>query len=726
MEISTFFILNIISVILIKRCLNIKEEFPKNPLDSTANQNLYKSVDLSDRKSLDSINLVNSEINGVDTILLFPKKGCKIAELSISNVIVWSSNPGQYMLFGTISTNPNSKLILINITVNASKQFSNVLILGKEGKYEQIPSFQFMDYLSELRTNPDPKPFVLNLDSNSIPEAVDHTVRLGNIPTAIFIPHRGYKATKIVIGGQTLFDAKSSNLHVPIAIGYEYKRNSYLNFITVNENNDFGNIYQYNVSESRVKFLQASDIRFIYQVFTFEMEEFINSGALLEPSKEIGSTADVEHDQSSLTFDIKDVDEDLFNLQRLRILNLTTLKYTPIRGTITSVVYGTKTIWSSNSHELSCKDVMIHYSNNVAKSIELKIVLATNSIESRIIPYKTIIPDDTSSHTNIHSDLKLESVEVPSSSKLRRSKSESNISYVKPKDKRVERELTPPNTPTCSREDLSTPPNSPARTPPPSPARTPSNSLSTEEPFVNRVSSGESHLYVLDSDNKLIKHDDDDDYLDDLFDDEDMEDEYFDSEHYLHDPISSRIHSKSIHKHHVDEDAETTDDEEAADEVDISSRKSMEKMYIVDGTDYVPFIFLLAYQDKPIRVVKDGSSVIWHSESAKQMLRYATIYLYNNMPVALALLVIDKPTFRQRYFVKDDGTWHEVDIYEYTLKTPYEFAGKQDPKEKDKLVKETPKITKSVLHVSPMFPVILGSIFLFVSVSSLLFILFFC
>ncbi|EAN30916.1 hypothetical protein TpMuguga_03g00181 [Theileria parva strain Muguga] len=750
MEISRVFILNIISVILIKGCLNIKGEFPRNPLDSTTKSNYYKSLDLSVKDSLEAINLVKSEINDVDTILLFPKKGYKIGKLLISNEVIWVGKTGQHLLFATLSSNPNSKFLLINITVNGTRQLSNVMILGKNGIYEQIPTFQFMDYLAELRIRAEPKNFVLDLDSSHIPEVVDHTVRLGSILAAVFIPHRGYKATKIILGGQTVFDAKDSNLHVPIAMGYEHKRNSYLNFIAVDGTNNFGYIYQYNVSDNQIKFITKSDVKFIHQVFTFHVEDFINHRVSFDPLKERGSGIDIEDSHlSRLTFDIHNINNDLFKVQKVSVLNLETFKYTPIKGLIKSVVYNTKPIWHSNSRELSCKEVMIHYSNKLQHSVELKILLSTDAIDTRIIPYKSILMDDTSLATDGPLEFKPPVMKTPVPKKLRRSRSLPDI-QVKEVENKPEEERTPPNTPTCSREDLGTPPNSPARnteedvgtppnsparTPPPSPTRSPSNSLTSDDqvPHINKVEDDDSRLYVLDSNDKPITDDyfddyyDDylDDYLDDMFDDEEFEGEYLVSGLHDSDSISHHIHPDEFP--YIDEEPIIPKDDSAHDQVDISSRKSMEKMYIIDGTKYVPFIFLLAYEDRPIRAVSDGPDVIWEAENNKQLLRYATLYLYDNKPVALALFIIDRPTFRQRYYVKEDDRWYEVDIYEYKIKTPYEIKGKKDYNEEDKLItEETPKAVKSVLHVSPMFPVVLGTIFVFVSVSSLLFILFFC
>ncbi|BAM41407.1 conserved hypothetical protein [Theileria orientalis strain Shintoku] len=730
MRIPIVLITNILWLVGIINSKSTPEKIAGNQAEKGQNVDQYITIDISSNSEVNSFYFLNSQINGVNTVIFFPNTQKKVQQIRDGNTLLWNMEPNEQFIIGFISKMTGSQDHIISLMVNTPSEIKKWYYQYTNGAYSIVNIFRYLDLFNLFKSKVDRSPFTLDLAKDEIPEVMDKGALLGRNKASLFIPTAGYKANKIVFGGLNVYDGSHIQMEVPIAIAYEIQGMSYLDLMLVKEGQNTGHIHSYQfISDGDTRLMATSGPVSIFDIFVARVSPNDINQPISHPRvREIRRQNLYYHDIRQINLDLKNVDLSMIHTEEFKVLNIRTIKYMPMGVMITSVSYGRKLLWRSSEDEVRCTNVITHSVSGIMQSIEITILDNTATTSVKIIPFQTIADDESETVEG--------SVDVPNLAiRDGRWVYDESVATGQGTDPLNTHLFTPPNSPEAT---LSTPPNSPARTnpntpagtPPPSPMASPRNSFCSEHGSLENC----EHLHH--------KFYNDVDYPpehastnahDGVFDDFTIEDNSFDP---IHPPQGFRDNEHGLHGYYEDIDPEDYIDSRFDDHsipgsgddmtLDISSDESRSKMYVIDGRKYAPFMFLTPHLNQKIQTVVDGSQMIWDGSMLDQMLKYVTLYMDKEDVKGMYLMIFQEMAILNKYYFKKAGKWIEISSEEYTNSTMYKEETRSDKEDQKKKSDDKDDSKERELHVSIMVPVILGSLFLIVSVCSLIFMLFFC
>ncbi|UKK01456.2 hypothetical protein MACK_002270 [Theileria orientalis] len=802
MRIPIILITNIICLFGIINSNSTPEKFSGNQAYEGQNVNQYITIDISSTSPVNSFYFINSQINGVDTVIFFPNSQNKVRQIRDQDIELWTLDQNEQFIIGFISKQIDSQDHIIHLMINTQSGIKKLFYQYTDGKYSQIDTFRYLDIFTQLKPNTDRTPLTLDLSKDDIPEIMDKGAILGKNHASLFIPKSAYKVNRIVYGELNVYDGSALQTEVPIAIAYEIQGSSYLDLMSIKEGQNTGHIHSYQFSaQGETTLISSSDVVSIFDIFIARVfPDDINQPIMHPRVREIRRDAANTNDIMEVNLDIKNVDSSVIHTDEFKVLNIKTIKYSPLSVIITSVSYGKKQIWRSSEDEIQCKNVIAHYVNDILQTIEISILDNLRRTTQKLIPFQSIIDEierEESSSPNLvirdgkwdfeqSSDFDNEAVE-PQHAYISTPPNSPTAPYVSPEDHEL-RSLVAEGLKSIYPDDSkSTPPNSPARTMPNTPVNTPPPSpmSSLWDIYYPDAYTLNNNQFDEDFDPKHFgSYDSDDDST--IADSFDSDDELHDIPNYklfipIHPPAGFGDHDSAsldsyneedqaaanesmynmmfdyeyIHRMHQQDEyddeyrknffSQYKDSDMVIEEdmiLNIASKESIYKLFVIDGRKYVPFIFLMPHYNQKIEAVVDDSQTVWDGREAGHLLKYVSLFLDKQRIKGMYLMISQDHVIVNKYFIKKGGKWIDITLDEYMKATKYNMTkdpkmgveehgqqGQSDEISGKKTVKSTKDQGKSkdrVLHVSIMIPVIIGSLFFIVSVCSLFFILFFC
>ncbi|UKJ89094.2 hypothetical protein MACJ_002340 [Theileria orientalis] len=771
MRIPIVLFTNLIWLIGISKSRSTPAKIAWNQAKNGDNVDHYITIDISSTPPVDNYYFLNCQINGVNSVIFFPNSQKKVQQVSNGTILLWNKEQNEEFIIGFISKQPGSQDHLIHLMINTQTEIMKLYYNYVNGEYSSINIFTYLDMFSALKPTGDRTQFTLDLSKDDIPEILDKGAILGRNRASLMIPKAAYKANKVIYGPLNVYDGSAIQTEIPIAIIYRIQGASYLDLMLVKEGQNIGYIHSYQfISEGDTRLVSSSGPVPIFDIFVARVNaKDINKPAVHPRVREIRRESSNENDIMEVNLDITNIDRSVIRADEYKVLNIKTIKYSPVGVIITSVSYGKKELWRSNEDEIRCTNVITHSVSNIMQSIEIAILDNTGMLSAKIIPLQTITEESETGKTGngpnlVVKDGKWEFEEpsdfenngvrqntyigTPPNSPARMAPNSSD-EYIPPEDYEFASLISKAPDSIYVDDSKSTPPNSPARsilntpevTPPPSPMASPRSSLYPGKYTVNGYQDGGIYYniysdysyddttigYPYDIDeysNYSENYSEDAESVDDieLVDDRMFDMDYVDAMHQQ--DFYDDEYGKKYYYSHYKQSISNVDDNLT---LDVSSEESISKLYIIDGRKYAPFIFLMPHLNQKIHAVVDGSQMIWDGTELGQLLKYVTLYVVKEEVRGMYLMITHDYAIVNKYYFKKGDKWIEITFEEYMKKTNYKTKEDKDQKKPDqKDGNKEDKSNERELHVSIMFPVIIGSLFLIVSVCSLLFILFFC